>query len=139
MTFLKKTITAVLLVLLIAEAAAGALLLSGEARRTRDEGQAQVTAAEERLAQAKAELAAIAPDTVEGEEHQLAVEQAIVDDAVARAQELETENETLDGDILRAQAELDAAEKKDDNSYYLAVYEALQKGMKLVEGYIEGN
>ena len=59
--------------------------------------------------------------------------------AVARAQELETENETLDADILQAQGELDAAKAQEDNAYYLTVYEAYSQGMKKVEGYIEGN
>lgn len=139
MNYLKKTITTVLLLLLIIEAAAGTLLIGSEVRRLRDESRAQLTEAEERLARAKAELEAIAPDTVEGEEHQLAVEQAIVDDAIAKAQELEAENTSLDGDIARAQAELDAVREQDDNAYYLTVYEALKKGMELVEGYIEGN
>ena len=137
--YLKKTITTVLLLLLIIEAAAGTLLIGSEVRRLRDESRAQLTEAEERLARAKAELEAIAPDTVEGEEHQLAVEQAIVDDAIAKAQELEAENTSLDGDIARAQAELDAAREQDDNAYYQTVYDALKKGMELVEGYIEGN
>ena len=137
--YLKKTITTVLLLLLIIEAAAGTLLIGSEVRRLRDESRAQLTEAEERLARAKTELEAIAPDTVEGEEHQLVVEQAIVDDAIAKAQELEAENTSLDGDIARAKAELDAAREQDDNAYYQTVYDALKKGMELVEGYIEGN
>ena len=136
---LKRIIIALLLLALIAGASAGALLLQGETRRLREEGQKAVTEAEGRLAQARAELKAIDPSSVEGEERQLASEQAIVNEAVARAQELETENETLDADILKAQGELDAAKAQEDNAYYLTVYEAYSQGMKKVEGYIEGN
>lgn len=128
-----------LLLALIAGAAAGAVYLRGETDKLQAEGQARVTEAEDRLALARAELAAIDPSTVEGEERQLASEKAIVEDAIARAQELEAENETLDGDILRAGAELDALKEQEDNAYYLSVYESYSRGMEMVEGYIEGN
>ena len=136
---MKRIIIALLLLALIAGASAGALLLQGETRHLREEGQKSVTEAEGRLAQARAELETIDPSSVEGEERQLASEQAIVNEAIARAQELETENETLDADILKAQGELDAAKAQEDNAYYLTVYEAYSQGMKKVEGYIEGN
>ena len=136
---MKRIITALLLAALIGGAAAGALYLRGETEQLREEGQALVTQAEDRLARAKAELAAIDPSTVEGEERQLASEKAIVEDAIARAQELEAENETLDDDIFRAQAQLDALKEKEDNEYYLSVYESYSRGMEMVEGYIEGN
>lgn len=136
---MKRIITALLLAALIGGAAAGALYLRGETEQLRAEGQTRVTQAEDRLARAKAELAAIDPSTVEGAERQLASEKAIVEDAIARAQELEAENETLDDDIFRAQAQLDALKEKEENAYYLSVYESYSRGMEMVEGYIEGN
>ncbi len=136
---MKRIIIAVLLLAMIAGASAGALLLQGETRRLREEGQKTVTEAEGRLAQARAELETIDPSSVEGAERQLASEQAIVNEAVARAMELEAENATLDADILKVQGELDAAKAQEDNAYYLTVYEAYSQGMKKVEEYIEGN
>ena len=136
---MKRIITALLLAALIGGAAAGALYLRGETEQLREEAQALVTQAEDRLARAKAELAAIDPSTVEGEERQLASEKAIVEDAIARAQELEAENETLDDDIFRAQAQMDALMEQEENAYYLSVYESYSRGMEMVEGYIEGN
>lgn len=132
-------IITVLLLAMIAGAAAGAMILRGETERLKADNRALVAAAEDRLAQARAELAAIDPSAVEGEERQLASEQAAVEEAVARAQELEAENDALDGDILQAQAELDAARAQEDAAYYLSVYESYRKGMELVEGCIEGN
>ena len=136
---MKRIITAVLLLALIAGAAAGAVYLRGETARLRTEGEALVSAAESRLTGAKAELEAIDPSTVEGEERQLASEEAIMNDVIARSQELEAENETLEEDILRARAELDAVKEQGDNAYYLSVYESYSRGMEMVEGYIEGN
>ena len=129
----------VLLLLLIAGAGAGALYLRGETERVHADGQALVSASEDRLSRAKAELEAVDPSSVEGEERQLASERAIVSEALAKAQDLEAENDILDGDILQAQAELDAAREQGDTDYYLSVYESLHKGMEMVEGYLEGN
>ena len=97
---MKRIIIAVLLLAVIAGAAAGGLLLRDETRQLRKENQALVTAAEGRLAQAKAELEAIDPSTVEGEERKLASEQAIVDEAIAKAYEWADEHKE-DDEIVR--------------------------------------
>ena len=136
---MKRIIVALLLLALIGGAAAGALYFQGETGRLHDQNRALVTAAEDRLARAKEELSAIDPSTVEGEERQLASEQAIVADANARAEALEAENAELDKSIEEAQTALEAAMAEGDNAYYMTVYDSLSQGMQMVEGYIEGN
>ena len=136
---MKRAIAAVLLLLVLIGSAGGALYFKGETDRLRAENEALVAAAESRLAAAQAAYNAIDPGTLEGSEHQLEAEKAIVAEAVARADELEKESRSLDEEISRAQAELDALEEQEENAYYLAIYQSLHEGMEKVEGCIEGN
>ncbi len=136
---MKKAIAAVLLLLVLIGSAGGTLYFKGETDRLRTENEALVAAAESRLAAAQAAYNAIDPSTLEGSEHQLETEKAIVAEAVAQADELEKESRALDEEISRAQQELDALEEQEENAYYLAMYQSLHEGMEKVEDCIEGN
>ena len=136
---MKKAIAAVLLLLVLIGSAGGTLYFKGETDRLRTENEALVAAAESRLAAAQAAYNAIDPSTLEGSEHQLETEKAIVAEAVAQADELEKESRAIDEEISRAQQELDALEEQEENAYYLAMYQSLHEGMEKVEDCIEGN
>ena len=136
---MKKVIVPLILLLVIAGMAAGAFYFQGETGKLHAENRALVASAQERLDQAKAELEAIDPSTVEGAERQLESEQAIVKEALDRAEELEKENTQLDDSIAEENAELESVSADEETAYYLAVYESLHQGMEKVEGYIEGN
>ena len=136
---MKKVLVTIMLLLLIAGAGVGAFYFQGQTRQLHADGQALVTAAEDALASARADLNAIDPSTVEGEELRLASEQAIVDEALDKAKALEEENTTLDDSILQTQSELDSILEQEDNAYYMSVYESYSRGMKIVEDSIEGS
>ena len=138
-TFLKKMIVPVLLLMVILATTAGAFWFRGQTQKLHSDNQALVADAEQRLARAKAEFDAIDPSTVEGAERRLESEQAIVTEAETRAAELEQENAQLDKEISEEKAKLENISSDEETAYYLAVYESLHQGMEKVEGYIEGN
>lgn|GEM_PF-876711 len=135
----KKVIVPVLLLAVLALSVFGAVTFRGRTRQLTEENEALLTAARERQQAAQDEYNAIDPSTVEGAEHQLERERAIVSEALEQAAALEEETLTLNDSISQAEEELSALKEDEDNAYYLAVYESYSKGMEKVEAAIEGN
>lgn len=135
---MKKIITMIVLLLALAASVFSAYTLGSRTAALEKENQARVEAAQQELDTIKAEYAAIDPSTDEGMKRQIEAENQAIAEALKKAEALAGENESLRKENEALTQDVSALEANEDNAYYLTVYEHMQKGMELVEGYLDG-
>ena len=135
---MKKILTTIVLLAALAAAMISAVTINSRTAQLRQENQARVDAAQKALDDKKEEYASIDPSTDEGMQRQIEAKNQAVADAQTETQSLLAENESLRQDNEALTKEISALEANEENAYYLTVYEHMQKGMALVEGYLDG-
>ena len=104
----------------------------------RRENEARVTAAQNELDAQKAAYAAIDPSTDEGMARQIEAERQAVAEAQQQTDDFRQKNEALRRDIETLTGQIRELEADEENTYYLAVYESLHRGMETVEDCLDG-
>ena len=136
---MKKTVTTILLLILLAGLAAGALTLYSWTAELRDFHQARVNVVRQQLDSARTAYALIDPSTDEGAAKLLETENAAVAEAQAQTEQLLDENAALETEIESLQRQADELAAEEETAYYLEIYDQMVKGIEEVQGYIEGN
>ena len=149
---MKRILTMIVLLLALAGTASSTLMLNGRVSAMRRENEARVTAAQNELDAQKAAYAAIDPSTDEGMARQIEAERQAVAEAQVRRRHRRTvllsrsqqtddfrqKNEALRRDIETLTGQIRELEADEENTYYLAVYESLHRGMETVEDCLDG-
>ena len=128
----------IVLLLALAGTASSTLMLNGRVSAMRRENEARVTAAQNELDAQKAAYAAIDPSTDEGMARQIEAERQAVAEAQQQTDDFRQKNEALRRDIETLTGQIRELEADEENTYYLAVYESLHRGMETVEDCLDG-
>ena len=136
---MKKPVTTILLIILLAGCVAGALTLHSWTEDLRTYNQSRVDAAQARLDAQTATYAHIDPNTDEGAQVQQETENAAIADAQEQTVRLEEANAALEEEIEGLQRRVEELEAEEETAYYLAIYDQMAQGIEEVQGYIEGN
>lgn len=135
---MKRILTMIVLLLALAGTASSTLMLNGRVSAMRRENEARVTAAQNELDAQKAAYAAIDPSTDEGMARQIEAERQAVAEAQQQTDDFRQKNEALRRDIETLTGQIRELEADEENTYYLAVYESLHRGMETVEDCLDG-
>jgi cell division protein FtsB len=126
-------IAMVVLLAVIGASVYGALRFRGQYRELKAEKEVAIALAEEDLAAARAELAALDLSGPEGSQILLDAQEEALEKARGEAVALEAEIDALNEEIARLEAEIALLEQDEDYAYFRAIYEAYREGRDHVE------
>lgn len=133
----KKMTKVILLAVLIAAMAAGAVVIRGRFVKKQAYYADMQAQAESALAAAQGEYDAIDTASLDAETAEMAQLQEQNAALTEENTQMTADGTALDSQISEKQADYDA--KASDNEYYVSIYNSLKEGMEKVEGYIDGN